>query len=527
MKAIRWITTVYCFGAAMAGAEIHLPKASAPVGPLPVRAGRAPETCTFSECLKGQDFAKKDRDGTPVFSAGEVALVDALVAGREPRFADVTRLWLQAAIRRHNALRGSKLVEGATTDVLRKSLEGAAPGNWLALKATFEAKTRTRLDKRDFTLNADWDSPLDGLFYAKTDVAGYAAFSQLAARIAWGEKAYRESKPVVVVTPKGFLAGAVRDDSLVAWDLAVKGAGERSFGKIADLGARTDALRVVDAELYAVVEILRDRISPEAQSCLLRLAVQKTGERLSFDPTGLERNVAALPAHRAAPTGARRIGTGAVFHFGEIPVGGDRTRPQTVAEDGLARLRAEWVKEIGEEKTAFAEREASAALRSALEKDGKAPADAAFLDAVTERHADTAEAKVRLGAYLASRARSQAPEKAVEASLKLHRAIRESEALLARYGVPATKIQALATAESDGLGRAGKARETAIEASLYASLTSVKKLDPEGRRTIVASMKAAVLQQLETDNAWLPAVLPGLAPGGFPTLPPTPPRRRD
>ena len=516
------------------------------------------ELSTVASCLGRGEI------DTSKLTKNEISLLDEIVAGRDPRFSDVTAAWLSAEVRRYNTLRETKLTDVQVQDLLRAATVNSRPGVWAGMKNQVTDRAVARLKLSEFYYNEAFTSPLDVILAGKSQAKGFTSFLHLAARFSWGEEPYRKLRPVVVFTQghalPAILTKEAEKDLLMGIETTVAGAGSRPFGNVAALAKVPEPVRLVDGEMFALLEMLGDRLPEKVRSCWAEAALRDSAARYGFDRDAIEKRIAKSVPTVAVVSGSieSRLAFGTVY-----VLSGDRRRvkvdtieastsiaplstlaPSEVAQepalvvtpktvDAMAALiRADSSDaplkrmSLADLKTELATMEKKSIAQWRVNKESRNE-EVGTSSAVLNGTGLSSETVRVLGVYLSERTDSGTPEAARKASAEVFLAKQSIQKLAGarlQKWTPVQKDSLYDAVAFAGRTQAVKAKpedrkdvlETAIDAAL-----SEAHIPEEDRKAMLPSMVDLELRRFDSDTAWRRVFFPGLPE----SLPATPPKK--
>lgn len=227
----------------------------------------------------------------------EKKLFANLKDGKEVPFETVTEAWIDLHLRAFNVAHDSKLTPVFVRGMLQQIRVGAGADPF-----TFKKDTDLFLQKnfkKAPVSDANAKNPLDLLIWNKGDsCAGATCFSWLG-RLHWGRDGYREKRPVIV-TSRGrtFPAFIYPDEKGESWLVGAEG---KAIGKVRELDTLPDGYRILDANTYALLEIFKPHLKPDALECWHKEALAATAKANGLDLAKLEKKYATAEG-RLDPT---------------------------------------------------------------------------------------------------------------------------------------------------------------------------------------------------------------------------------
>ena len=131
--------------------------------------------------------------------------------------------------------------------------------------------------------------------------SGTVCFS-LAARQALGPAAYERGNFVTIFTQGHVLGGYINGrGELVGIESTASGPAIKRFGPIKELDKLNLPVRIADANLFAVYEIFKDHLSPEANRQIAKTILRKTALKYGLPLEQTEAKVLAEMAKLESP----------------------------------------------------------------------------------------------------------------------------------------------------------------------------------------------------------------------------------
>jgi len=214
-----------------------------------------------------------------------------------------------------------------TSGILQEFINRIAPVGASTPEETkigYEFNLRDFFDGHDLMINNEKTSVVD--IYAENRMQAYSAtYLYELIRRQRGASAFRSTNEVVIFETGHVLPGYVVQDAkgftLVGLETTQDGSGRVQFGSVNTLGSP----RVVDAELFAVAEVMGDKIANRAEvaAAAIQITAKKYGIPLSGDATNFS----------SAPAATLQQLNNSIFSFGDPQDRTEGDHPRTASND--------------------------------------------------------------------------------------------------------------------------------------------------------------------------------------------------
>jgi len=222
----------------------------------------------------------------------------ALQNNREVPFDILTQAWIEHHTNAYNKKHGTHYSTAFVKNLLKAVGQTSGPPSLdpFEFKEAVDDRLQLAAHSAPLLYNVSAANPLEPLLNNQTQCASGSVCYSMAARLAWGSKLYRQKRPLFAYRLGHFQPSFILEDErnqthLVGVETTASGGARMWLGEMNDLPNAPHALRLVDAELYPILEIFSSRLSETDRDKLAQWLQAQTAKRYGLELTRMEARV--------------------------------------------------------------------------------------------------------------------------------------------------------------------------------------------------------------------------------------------